>query len=87
MPVKNSGPAFIGWGVALAVIGLVLALAISDMVKGVDLHLIGWILTGAGAVCALVGLVMAMQRPKTAATSVVEPTAAGGTVRQDVVEH
>lgn len=38
----------IGFGVFLLAVGLVLALAVSDSVNGVDLTMIGWIAAGCG---------------------------------------
>ena len=38
-----------GLGVFLVALGLILALAVRDAIDAVDLVMIGWILTGAGA--------------------------------------
>jgi hypothetical protein len=46
-----------GLGAFLVATGLVLALAVSDSVSGVDLVMIGWILTGVGAVTLLLSAI------------------------------
>ena len=38
-----------GFGVFLLALGLILALAVTDAISGVDLTLVGWILAAAGA--------------------------------------
>jgi Na+/proline symporter len=38
-----------GLGAFLLAVGLILALAVNESVRGVDLQMIGWILTGVGA--------------------------------------
>jgi hypothetical protein len=52
----------LGIGIGLLAIGLVLALAVGDAVQGVDLALIGWILTGVGALAVVLSLVITAQR-------------------------
>jgi hypothetical protein len=52
----------VGVGILLLAIGLILALAVGDAVTGVDLALIGWILTGVGALAIVVALIMTAQR-------------------------
>lgn len=54
----------IGSSIALMVIGAVLVFAVSDMIQGVDLTMVGWIFLLAGLVGLLVTLVTA--RPRTA---------------------
>lgn len=39
-----------GFGAFLLVVGLVLALAVTDAVNGVDLTMVGWIMAAVGAV-------------------------------------
>jgi hypothetical protein len=39
-----------GFGGFLVVVGLVLALAVTDQVNGVDLTMVGWIMTAVGVV-------------------------------------
>ena len=52
----------IGAGVALFVIGAILAFAVNVEVEWVDLSLIGYILMAGGAVVFIVGLVLMMRR-------------------------
>jgi membrane protein implicated in regulation of membrane protease activity len=52
----------IGLGIFLLATGLILALAVGDAVEGVDLQLVGWILTGVGALAIVLSLVLATQR-------------------------
>jgi hypothetical protein len=40
-----------GLGVFLLALGLILALAVTDAINGVDLTMVGWILAAAGALC------------------------------------
>lgn len=51
-----------GAGIALFVIGAILAFAINVDVPGVSLDLIGYILMGAGVVVFLIGLVLLLRR-------------------------
>lgn len=52
----------IGGGIALIVIGAILAFAVRDAVPGVDLVIIGYICMAAGAVGLILGLVLTYQR-------------------------
>lgn len=52
----------IGIGIVLLAVGLVLALAIGGDLGGVDLELIGWILTGVGGLALVVALILTAQR-------------------------
>ncbi len=66
----------IGSGIALFVIGAVLAFAINvDLGGAVDLDLIGYILMGAGVVVFLISLVLMMRRRQSVSTtrSAVDP--------------
>lgn len=40
----------LGGPLTLVVVGLILALAITNDIQGVDIHMIGWIIAGAGVV-------------------------------------
>jgi hypothetical protein len=60
-----------GLGVFLLALGLILALAVRDMIDAVDLTLIGWILAGCGA---LVIVLVAMQNNRTRGASTVATT-------------
>jgi hypothetical protein len=59
-----------GSGIALIVIGAILAFAVRDSVPGVDLSLIGYICLGAGVLAVILGLVTNAQA--TRRTNVVE---------------
>ncbi len=53
----------IGTSVGLIAIGLVLALAVDIQLSGIDLALVGWILTGVGVVGLVASLAMSRRRP------------------------
>ncbi|GAB3599162.1 DUF6458 family protein [Microbacterium tumbae] len=55
----------IGTGIALFVIGAILAFAIDVEVEWADLDLIGYILMGAGVVVFLVGIILMARRRRT----------------------
>ena len=66
----------IGSGIALFVIGAVLAFAVNvDLGGAVDLKLIGYILMGAGAVVFLISLVLMTRRRQAVSTtrSAIDP--------------
>ncbi|MBZ4486433.1 DUF6458 family protein [Microbacterium sp. cx-55] len=67
----------IGGGIALFVIGAILAFAINVDVPGVNLDLIGYILMGAGAVVFVIGIVLLARRRQTdtVTRTAVDPTA------------
>lgn len=48
----------IGGPIALIVIGLILALAVTESINGIDLVMIGWILAGAGALWLIIDVVV-----------------------------
>ena len=62
----------VGVGIFLIAAGLVLALGVSDRVEGLDLGIIGWILTGVGVLGLVIALVMNAQRSNTSHTHVEE---------------
>jgi hypothetical protein len=51
-----------GLGVFLLALGLILALAVQDTISGVDLTLIGWILTGVGLLAIVLTAATAASR-------------------------
>src|SRR5690606_33995089 len=55
----------IGGGIALFVIGAILAFAINVQVEWADLTMIGYILMGAGAVVFIIGLILLARRRQT----------------------
>ena len=59
----------IGTGIVLFVIGAILAFAVNVQVSWVDLHLIGYILMGAGVVVFLIGIVLLLRKRSTVATT------------------
>lgn len=71
----------VGGPIALAVIGLILALAVSDAIQGIDLTMIGWILFGAAIVWLLLELVL--NRPRTRVTEVRDTREPGGAVHRE----
>jgi nitrate reductase gamma subunit len=74
----------IGAGIALFVIGAILAFAVNVDVPGVSLDLIGYILMGAGAVVFILGLVFLMRRraTDTVTRTSVDPAAGERVTRQ-----
>ena len=58
----------IGAGIALFVVGAILAFALNVTVTGIDLQLVGYILMGAGAVVFIIGLVLATRTRRSSAT-------------------
>ena len=72
-----------GAGAFLLAVGLILALAVSDHVNGVDLTLVGWILTAVGGLVIVLSL-FTWNRTR-ANRSVATTTHADGT--QTVEEH
>ncbi|WP_424448698.1 DUF6458 family protein [Microbacterium arborescens] len=59
----------IGAGIALFVIGAILAFAVNVEVEWVNLDLIGYILMGAGALIFLLGLILMVRRRQTETVS------------------
>ncbi|QLD10508.1 DUF6458 family protein [Microbacterium oleivorans] len=55
----------IGAGIALFVIGAILAFAVNVEVEWVDLDLVGYILMGAGALIFLLGIILLARRRQT----------------------
>ncbi len=67
----------IGAGILLFVIGAILAFAVNIEVEWANLDMIGYILMGAGALIAVIGLVMLMRRRQsdTVTRTAVDPAA------------
>jgi membrane-bound ClpP family serine protease len=65
----------IGGGIALIVIGAILAFALNFQLEWIDLDLVGYILMGAGVVILILGLVLLMRRRQSVSTtrSAVDP--------------
>jgi membrane protein implicated in regulation of membrane protease activity len=66
----------IGTGIFLFVVGAILAFAINVQLTWIDLHLVGYILMGAGVVVFVISLVFVLRRRSTVATtrSSVDPS-------------
>ena len=62
----------IGGGIALLVIGAILAFGVSDNLAAVDLTVIGYICMGAGVLTLILALVLNRQRAHTSHREVVE---------------
>jgi Domain of unknown function (DUF6458) len=62
----------IGSSIGLIALGLILALAINVKLRGIDLALIGWILTAVGVLGLIASLVLA-QRHRTVVAPVRDP--------------
>ena len=61
-----------GAGVLLILVGAILAFAVSDMVKGVDTHLIGYICMGVGVLALILGFISQTQATNTSHKEVIE---------------
>lgn len=62
----------IGGGIALLVIGAILAFGVRDSIDAVDLTVIGYICMAAGVLALILALVMNRQRARTSHREVVE---------------
>ncbi len=62
----------IGGGIALIVIGAILAFGITDQFSGVDLTVIGYICMGAGFLALILALALNAQRSHTTHREVIE---------------
>ncbi len=62
----------LGTGIALLVVGGILAFGVKDTFSAVDLTAIGYICMGAGVLAIILTLVLQQQRQRTSHTSVVE---------------
>lgn len=62
----------LGTGIALLVVGGILAFGVKDSFKAVDLTAIGYICMGAGVLAIILTLVLQQQRQRTSHTAVVE---------------
>ena len=76
----------IGSGIALFVIGAILAFALEFQVGGIDIQLIGYILIAAGVIVTILGIVFATRRRQTTSTSrtAVDPATGERVTRRDV---
>ncbi|ROS61014.1 hypothetical protein EDF38_0091 [Frigoribacterium sp. PhB160] len=78
----------IGGGIALIVIGAILAFALDFQVAGIDIQLIGYILIGAGVVVTLLGIVFLTRRRQVTSTSrtAVDPTSGEQVTRRSTTD-
>jgi len=73
----------IGSGIALVVIGAILAFAVNIEISWIDLDIVGSILMGAGAVIFILGIVAVLRKRQTVETvSVVTDPTTGQPVTQ-----
>lgn len=77
----------IGTGIVLFVIGAILAFALNVQVPWADLHMIGYILMGAGVVAFLVGIVLMARRRRTDVVTRTDGTVDGGNVSRRSVHE
>jgi len=78
----------VGTGIALVVIGAILAFAVNLENAWVDFDLIGYILMGAGLVVFVIGLVLLVRRRQTISeTRVMNDPTTGDRVSRQVTEH
>lgn len=86
---------YIGGGIALLVVGGIMAFGVRDNVGDVDVSIIGWVLMGGGALAIILSFVLQQQRNNTSHTQVVERRDVGvpptpgvtGTTQQEYVER
>ncbi|WP_394768738.1 DUF6458 family protein [Lacisediminihabitans sp.] len=73
----------IGSGIFLFVVGAILAFALNFQVSWIDIHLVGYILMGAGILVFIISLVLVLRKRQTVSTTrTVNPN--GG---DQVVQH
>jgi membrane-bound ClpP family serine protease len=79
----------IGSGIALFVIGAILAFAVNVQLDVINLDLIGYLLMGAGAIIFIIGLVlMARRRESTTTTrSAVDPASGEAVQRRTTTSN
>jgi membrane-bound ClpP family serine protease len=74
----------IGAGIALFVIGAILAFAVNVQLAGIDLRVAGYILIGAGIVVFVIGLVLLTRKRQSISTtrSAVDPASGESLTRR-----
>ena len=79
----------IGSGIALFVIGAILAFAVNVETSFVDLDLIGYILMGAGFVVFIIGIIMMARKRQTSTTtrSAVDPNSGEAVQRRTTTSN
>lgn len=68
----------VGIGILLLAVGLVLALAVGGEAAGIDFVLIGWILSGVGALALIIALILNAQRSHQTIEHVTHSETGGG---------
>jgi membrane-bound ClpP family serine protease len=74
----------IGSGIFLFVVGAIIAFAINVQVAAVNLHLIGYLLMGAGVVVFLISIIMVSRKRSTVSTT---RTAVDPSGNEKIVSH
>ncbi|MDC7122548.1 DUF6458 family protein [Cellulomonas fimi] len=79
----------IGGGIALIVIGAILAFGVRDSIDAIDLTMIGYICIGAGVLALILALIINAQRSNTSHREVVDHRTVGTAqpVAQPVVQQ
>jgi hypothetical protein len=60
--IESRAAMSLGFGIFLIVVGAILTFALNVTVSWIDLHLVGWILMGAGLVVVIIGIVLIVRR-------------------------
>ncbi len=76
-----------GLGVFLIVLGLILALAVRDMIDAIDLTLIGWILVLAGVLVLVLTAVQANSRRRHTTHSTITHADGTQSTQERTTEH
>ncbi len=71
---------YVGGGIALLVIGGILAFGVRDSIDDLDLTMIGYVCMAGGVLAIVLSLVLNKQRANTSHTEVVERRNSGGSV-------
>lgn len=79
----------IGTGIALVVIGAILAFAVNIEIAAIDLTMIGYILMAAGAVVFLISLIMMLRRRQVSTTtrSAIDPNSGERVTRRNTTDN
>lgn len=79
----------IGSGIALFVIGAILAFAVNIEIAAIDLTMIGYILMGAGVVVFIISLIMMLRRRQVSSTtrSAIDPNSGERVTRRSTTDN
>jgi len=75
----------IGFSIFLLAVGAILAFAVNATVAGLDIHVVGWILMGAGVIGLILTMVVLTPRRRRTVTETSGDPAAKREVTEDVV--